>query len=384
MHLYYIWLLAFWTIGTQVNLVFTSVIPVAKRSHSATSPALVDATDATYFWPLVGLNLDAGVPWGLNVSVLASTESFSSIYKIVIGDGDPGSNVIHEKPSSSAPKQPQVTAVSTVLQQDNGEIGAISIVNDGTPQVVLGLKQNYSDTNSSTSVRTTPFGINLGQDGVWNGSLTLSGTFDVNRIASPKWMPLRISGDKNYFTSSAQKNASGTIQAINSSMDTDFELDFNSEAIVLPAPADHPSNGPVPACGNDMTVIFNGGETTIFIPGNLTESPDRCYTRNRSDPNSQAMILGRPFLQAAYAYFDENGAIWVTQANQYNLPVNPQPFDSDAALAPPSPPESWELAHPNWYNHLKTSSGIAQYIACLAGFGFLMFVFVALCNGILL
>lgn len=374
MHPHCIWLAAFWAVGAQVNLAFTSPIP----------PIPADGIGTTYFWPLVGLNLDASVPWGLNVSVLAGTQSFSSIYQIVIGNDHSTSSVAQEQPSLSKPKNPEVTAVSTVLQQDNGEISAINIINSGTPQVILGPNSNYSDTNSSTTVRTTPFGINLGQAGVWNGSLTLSGTFDVNRIASPKWMRLRTPGDGSFFIGKGQKTTPGIIQGVNSSADTNFELDFNSDAIVLPSPQDTSANGSVPACGNDMTVIINGGEATIFVPGNVTNSPDRCYTRNSSDSNLQTVVLGRPFLQAAYAYFDEDGSIWVTQANQYDLPVNPQPFDSNAALAPPAPPTAWKLAHPDWHNYLETTSGITQYIACLVGFGFLMFVFVTLCNGILL
>ncbi|KAF2235889.1 hypothetical protein EV356DRAFT_499111 [Viridothelium virens] len=197
-------------------------------------------------------------------------------------------------------------------------------------------------------------------------------------------MPLRTSGDEGYFNGNGSRNASGTVQWMGSSTDAEFALDFNSEAMVFPASANASGGVGSSPCGNDMTITINGGDATIIIPGNITSSPDRCYTRISSDPDSQTMVLGQPFLQAAYAYFDQDGSIWVTQANQYDLPVNPQPFDPNAALAPPSPPESWKLAHPDWHNYLTTASGISQYIACLAGFGILMFVFVALCNGILL
>ncbi|KAL9084825.1 MAG: hypothetical protein Q9165_007893 [Trypethelium subeluteriae] len=378
-------LVAVVAIVAQVDLAFTSARTIVQRSLLTASSISTEQAEATYFWPLVGLNADASVPWGLNVSVSTGTESFASVYGLSIGDPPLGSTASEEKlGSSSASENPQVTATSKVLQQNNGEISAINIVNDGTPQVFLGPNANYSDTNSSNIVPTTPFGINLGQAGVWNGSLTLSGSFDVNRIASKSWMQLRTSGDGGYFSESGSRNTSGTIQWMGSSTDAEFALDFNSEAIVLPVSANTSDGMGRSPCGNDMTITINGGDANIIIPGNITSSPDRCYTRNSSNPGFQTTVLGQPFLQAAYAYFDRDGSIWVTQANQYDLPVNPQPFDPNAALAPPSPPESWKLAHPDWDNILTTPSGISQYLACLAGFGFLMFVFVALCNGILL
>ena len=380
MHLYPICLTAFWIVALQVDLAFTFAIGKPGRPRSTTLSAWTSGID--YFWPLVGLNLNASVPWGLNVSITADGVSFSSVYEISFEESLLGSSAEDKRSSSSTTNKPQTTAVSTVLQQNNGEINAINIVNDGTPRIVVGPNANYTDANTSASVPTIPFGINLGQNGVWNGSLTLSGTFDVNRIASTRWMQLRSSSSEGYLSGNGQ-NGSGTIQGINSPIHTDFELDFNSEAIILPNP-ESIGGGSDLACGNDLTFIMNGGEVSIRIPGNITNAADRCYIRNTSDQQSQVTVLGRPFLQAAYAYFDDNGSIWVTQANQYDLPVNPQPFDSVAALVPPSPPTTWQLAHPNWYNYLETPSGITQYVACLAGFGLLMFIFVILCNDVLL
>ncbi|KAI9654777.1 MAG: hypothetical protein M1821_005771 [Bathelium mastoideum] len=379
-----IWLTVLWIVNIQVNLVSAFPIHTPEKSQLPASSSTADGIDATYFWPLAGLTLDTNLPWGLNVSVLTGgSESFQSIYQVFIGGVPLNSSAGAERPSStSSTHQPQVTAVSSVLQQDNGEISAINIINDGTPQIILGPNATYPDTNTSASVQTIPFGINLGQAGTWNGSLTLSGTFDVNRIASTKWMRLPISGD--FFASGEQDSLPGSIRLTSSSTDTQFELDLNSDAIILPASENASDDGSSPACGEDMTIIMNGGDTTILLPGNVTNSPSRCYTRDSSDPLAKTTTLGRPFLQAAYAYFDQDGSVWVTQANQYDLPVNPQPFDSSAALVPPPPPTAWKLAHPDWHNYLKTGSGISQYIACLAGFGFLMFVFVSLCNGILL
>ena len=383
MHLYCIWLVVFWAVGVRVNLAFASPIPAIQKPQS-TALSTTDQIGAAYFWPLVGLNPDASIPWGLSVSVLTGPQSFSSIYKLIIGGSHSNSDAGQETPASSSTESPQVTAVSTILQQDNGEVDAISIINDGIPQLVLGPDTSYPDANSSASVATVPFGINLGQAGVWNGSLTLSGTFDVNRIASTRWSRLPVPGSGDYFTSDEQSSVPGLVQLQGSSAETQFQFDFNSEGIILPASESDLDGENNPVCGKDMTLVMNGGETTILLPGNVTSPPDRCFDGNTTGSLSHTIILGRPFLQAAYAYFDQDGSVWVTQANQYNLPVNPQPFSSDAALAPPPPPTAWSLAHPDWHNYLKTTSGITQYIACLAGFGLLMFIFVSLCNGLLL
>lgn len=50
------------------------------------------------------------------------------------------------------------------------------------------------------------------------------------------------------------------------------------------------------------------------------------------------MILGRPFFQAAYAYVDETGQIFLTAANQYKLEIFALPFQANQTLEIPASP----------------------------------------------
>ncbi|KAI9696177.1 MAG: hypothetical protein M1820_008245 [Bogoriella megaspora] len=342
-----------------------------KRAPSTASPALT-ATGTHYAWPLVGLSSDASIPWGLNVSVDADGASIPGVYEVQIG----GPNLSVESLSSTG-FVANITATSTA----DGS-GSIKIVSHGSPNLFLGSNSSYQDAASSAMIPTAPCGVNFGQKGVWNGSLTLMGVYDANRIASKSWKQLRPVTGADYFLEEGHNVFLAKIQGPATTMNTTIEVDLQSDAIVLPSSQTSTAVGPKWMCGNDMEVTFNNGEASIIIPGNLTKSPDRCYTRSTTDPNSQITTLGRPFLQAAYLYFDKNGSTWMTQANQYDLPVDPQPFDAEAELTPPYAPYAWNHSHPDWHNYLSTDDGLAQYFACLAGMGFLSFIFVTLCNGV--
>lgn len=197
------------------------------------------------------------------------------------------------------------------------------------PNSPLEIELEFPQKCSSIYVlETVPFGINLGHFGVWNGSMTFSGSYDSNRIASKAWslVPETANGNSTFLQNGTQ-DVSVTINS-NALVAT---LDINANSIALPSSI---------SC-NNLVITFAGLNTTqsldITIPSNLTA---RC-----SSSGSAGVILGRPFFQAAYAYIDETGQIFLTAANQYSLTVIPEPFQADATLEiPASPTPLWTAA----------------------------------------
>jgi hypothetical protein len=111
----------------------------------------------------------------------------------------------------------------------------------------------------------------------------------------------------------------------------DATLDFNLNTIMLPS-KDY--------CGVNITITLNPGvagdntysELQIPVPAELTSS-DQCTTTN-----SDRVVLGRPFFQAAMVYVDDGGDIYFNAANRWALPVSLDTFNKDAMLSVPSQP----------------------------------------------
>lgn len=316
-----------------------------------------------YFFRLRGLSPNASVPWGAGIAWLADRPD--SIVPISINDQNSSfnaENLIEGSAylnMSSASKIDRVDLLNTLTAPVSGV--------DETPYIILG-KQGYLSSNErdsdSTYISTTPFGLNLGASGVWNGSVVLGATedgtdthtgahYDANRVATGKWtrvsaveqnntildagvQTLGTFGVQKFKTVSHRTQVNATDPFSRSVADgqrSTFPTIFNysSEAIIFPSGSD--------LCGSNITLTLQTdygqpNETTpITIPlfGNLTSSSDRCHTN--PDTSEKSLILGKPLLQAAYLVVTYNASeIWLTNAHQLNLPPCAAVFNSSANL----------------------------------------------------
>jgi hypothetical protein len=115
-------------------------------------------------------------------------------------------------------------------------------------------------------------------------------------------------------------------------------IDFNADAISLSSSYSCRLNFSI---GISNPNIPNTN-LEVLIPTNLTKSEARCIVKS---PGDDTITLGRPFFQAAYTYVDANGQIYLAQANQYNLGIQPQNFTASATLTPPPAPPSSPPIH---------------------------------------
>lgn len=167
--------------------------------------------------------------------------------------------------------------------------------------------------------------MNLGKKGVWNGSVTLSGTYDRQRVNSSSWITVpqwaNLNGSTTFLQNGTMEFWVFLTQRVHTADDVTGRravLDINTDAIIVPSSYE---------CKQPAVEIFAPLNTIkrdyeIAIPDNLTGSKDRCYPRKTAPNNSRAddVILSRTFFQAAYVYVDTNGQVYMAQAHRYDIP----------------------------------------------------------------
>jgi hypothetical protein len=215
--------------------------------------------------------------------------------------------------------------------------------------LVLGPENNLTahapDADDDVDVPTVPFGINTGLRYAWNGSLTLNGYYDANRINSTSWIRLSDSDQSSpsKFLNDGLYRFRATVRSKEQEQGRDLEavLSLNETSISLP---------PNFVCENVTIEPSQESTFPIRIPDYLLDSADRCVVRNESSPpdDVDTIVLGVPFWQAAYVYATRNEAdgssaeVYLAQANDYNLTSKPERFDAQQTLTPPSKPEGYK------------------------------------------
>lgn len=255
------------------------------------------------------------------------------------------------------------TFESAVFADSEIHGNSIQLVRNNNDSLVLGTNSFFNITSSSSlgwaSTATVPFGINLGHNEIWNGSLVLGGSYDANRITSGSWALIPESSQNGTFITTGQQNLTNATLELPNTAEQDLQvypavIDFNNEAIILPKDINY--------CASDFVVKLNillqnaAAETTpgtleVLIPGNIKSSPGRC----KSSSSASVLVLGKPFFQAAYIMVpNPSGQVWLINAHQCDLPPQPEPFSTQAALTAASAPTS---ATPTASPTSKHSSG---------------------------
>ncbi|GLI79960.1 hypothetical protein PoHVEF18_008308 [Penicillium ochrochloron] len=325
------------------------LVPLAVEAATPFSSGTATAAVSTNAWviPLTGPTA-TGAPWGINISqsrgkpptkvpvVLGAIETSTSTSTAIVVDAI--------APAGTSNEQLVVVPGASVIQFSNST--SLSVQSGGS-------------SSQNATLPITPLSLNLGYGSSWNGSFVFGGYFDKNRIFSEKWTPtqetssgnatLLVTGKQSVGTVSLHKftfqgdvagdqgskitpsTPFGNSKAGDVDPNHDATLDFNLNTIMLPS-KDY--------CGVNITITLNPGvagdntysELQIPVPAELTGS-DQCTTTN-----SDRVVLGRPFFQAAMVYVDDGGDIYFNAANRWALPVSLDTFNKDAMLSVPSQP----------------------------------------------
>ncbi|KAJ6130399.1 hypothetical protein N7512_003179 [Penicillium capsulatum] len=339
--------------------------PTSTITSSLNTPAPSNA----WAVPLVGPPAAPG-PWGANGTQVGHPTT--TIIPVALGSSSSGTAVTLADPIAPTDHSQKLVAPA--------------------PSLVLGTDSNLivQGPDSNQSLPTLPFGLTLGREGHWNGSLVLGGSYDQNRIFQQRWAPVpETTADTTFLSNGTQSvgtigirrwtylgdadlGISSTIQPAtpfgnSRAQDVtslDAILDFSSEKLVLPSPD---------FCGRNISLQFNVGVNSegqflrfdVPISGDLTASPSRC-----SGDAERTIVLGIPFFQSAYLYVDEDEKIYFSAANRFDLPPKVVPFKVDDYLAvpsqPPSPTQSTAPSPTNSANRRITSRGLLMLFSLVS------------------
>jgi len=198
------------------------------------------------------------------------------------------------------------------------------------------------DTSSTIQqLQTLPFGINLGRENIFNGGLVFGGSYDSNRVAgNASWIKMgdakgsAPNNDMSELLSTGRQKMNVNVQQgyLENNATVPTTIAFNSEGsgAGLQLPSGY-------QCGFDLYIRFNSSAQApgLLIPGNLTDGSGGKYSTkcNVTRDSNGPMILGNTFFQAVYTYADQDGkTMYMTNANQFDLPIAPKVFDANAAL----------------------------------------------------
>jgi hypothetical protein len=337
----------------------TVIVPATKIYYppSASTPVPIANPDR-WVIPLVGLSEDVTTPWGANVT---SGNGTVNAYTVSVrrGDSDNGSG----ENSTELLDRTQSPLMNAQFMGDlNGNQVNLSVSQNDHHILNLGNDSHLTVTTNGveedTPISTVPFGLNLGHEGEWNGSLALGGFYDANRLTddATSWISIaETMNDNGTFLQTGKQtlsavilrvwkynpSPSGTNTSINAKVKRSgpFSVSDESEpSIVYPARLDLTSDLlilPRDWCGRNITLEINmfpnrvgsvSSSILIGIPGNLTDSSSRCSF----EQDTEEIVFGRPFFQAAYIYVDVTGEVRILPANQYDLPPKPVPFNATA------------------------------------------------------
>ncbi|KAF4215769.1 hypothetical protein CNMCM5878_007758 [Aspergillus fumigatiaffinis] len=337
----------------------TVIVPATKIYYppSASTPVPIANPDR-WVIPLVGLSEDVTTPWGANVT---SGNGTVNAYTVSVGRGD--SEIGSGENNTELLDRTQSPLMNAQFVGDlNGNQVNLSVSQNDHHILNLGNDSHLTVTTSrvdeDTPIGTVPFGLNLGHKGEWYGSLALGGFYDANRLTDDaiSWISIAETMNNNgtFLQTGKQTlsaailrvwkynpSPSGTNTSINAKVKRSgpFSVSDESEpSIVYPARLDLTSDSlilPRDWCGRNITLEINmfpnrvgsvSSSILIGIPGNLTDSSSRCSF----EQDTEEIVLGRPFFQAAYIYVDVTGEVRILPANQYDLPPKPVPFNATA------------------------------------------------------
>ncbi|KAF2805469.1 uncharacterized protein BDZ99DRAFT_539866 [Mytilinidion resinicola] len=345
-------------------------ISLSKSATPTTQNPTPTVTDEGFWFPLVGLSDDISKPWGANISTLhaGSYNLNFTPYAITVNDGDSVS------PAAASTTDSPVNF--EMQHSDGGSSNAdqiLIVAPTGDHTLSLGLNSSLGVTSpgkDDLASSTVPFGLNLGRNGTWNGSITLNGYYDAARINSTSWISVgpypRINGNTTVLESGKQtveiflrgRNPSISSRARNAT------FDFNNDAIILPNGFD---------CGDNIAIniISDTSDTLVnydlAVPGYLMDAEGRCRAHKHSDDDLADITLGRPFFQATYAYVNETGALFLAQANNYDLPIDAKRFHASETLTPPAgPPPAKHSSASGSYPLMETSTLLVILLVSLA------------------
>ncbi|GFF51052.1 hypothetical protein IFM58399_08964 [Aspergillus lentulus] len=392
----------------------TVIVPATEIYYpSSTSTPVPITSPDRWVIPLVGLS-DVTTPWGANVT---SGNGTVTAYTISVGQNDSDIDRNGGENGTQPLNRPQYTLVDAQFIGDlNGNQVNFTISQHDHHILNLGndshLMVTTSGTDENTPIRTVPFGLNLGHRGEWNGSLALGGLYDANRLTddATSWVSIAETMNNNgTFLQTGKQTLSavilrvweynpgpsGTNTSINAKVKRSgpFSVSDESEpSIIYPARLDLTSDAlilPRDWCGRNVTLEINmfpnrvasvSSSILIGIPGNLTDSSSRCSF----EQNTEEIVLGRPFFQAAYIYVDVTGEVRILPANQYDLPPKPVSFNASARLVQPDRRTSryspgaagGTLVKGSWGDrNLPAETALNRAVAVLlviAGFAFLL------------
>lgn len=315
--------------------------------------AVFTPSNSVWQIPLVGLSNTITDPWGVNIT----TDNKTSPYTIAVSNAKPSTlnNGSEIQPGLLTIGDDSVKANTLELGADTSK-KEITVGNNSHLNI-----STSSDSVGNTSTPTVPFGLNLGYQGTWNGSLVLGGDYDANRVTTGVWNLLNESANGNStFLTSGQQTLSTVhlkFRSINTSTEADETysavINLNDDAITLPSQAG------IGICAAGFSIVLNtisgatkkAGNVTIDFPSNLTTSSGRCTTDNETSSNT--ITLGRPFFQAAYIYTDKQGQLWVNPAHQHNFPPKSLKFDSTQSLHTSTSPSSGPSGPGDWNKHTQ-------------------------------
>lgn len=325
-------------------------------------------TNKVWQIPLVGLPDNIADPWGINTTVNGKT----SPYIIVVSDTTPAAV------SGSTEIQPGLLTIGG----NNIGTNVLELGSNSQEKIILGSNSHINISTSSDSIGkistpTVPFGLNLGHNENWNGSLVLGGDYDANRVTSGVWNLVNESanGNSTFLTSGQQSLSTVTLKFKSTNSSTEAVetynaiIDLNSDAIALP------TNAGIGLCEAGFSIVLktisgqtkNAENVTIAIPADLTSPSGRCNIDN----DNSSITLGRPFFQAAYVYVDTKGELWFNPAHQTNLPPNPSPFNSTQTLHTSAAALGSGSSSSSWNQHtqdivLGTIGGVIGVIVILS------------------
>ncbi|KAF2180405.1 hypothetical protein K469DRAFT_714786 [Zopfia rhizophila CBS 207.26] len=277
-----------------------------------------------------------------------------TFYRIFIIASEPLSAFPASKIIVNAAKPP-VYLVMTGANNDD-------VLNLGTTSNLTASANGTADTD----VQTVPFDINVGTKDVLSGSITLSGYYDANRINATSWIPLPKSKDSPFLNNGITQfniHVYNKDSKTNTNTTRTATLDFNNDTIVVP------SSYP---CSKLTVQPFDAVPLyPITISGYLLTNKSRCYQREKDDSSAQkgSIMLCKPFFQAAYVYVERDGQVYLTQANDYDLPSKPEKFDAKAEIQAPKQPEGYKIL--SSAGMLSSNSWTVSFVVGLIGIWFL-------------
>lgn len=335
-----------------------------RSSHAPSTRGLSSVTKGssvnTWIIPLSGPGNHISSAWGANVTI--NSNSSPRLIPLAI------SNDTQTGDRRSLFGSPTFTNAESPASNDNDESLEVNFADTKYPQLVLGQNSVLGFSNSSKELPTLPFGLNIGFAGEWNGSLSFGGDYDANRIyGQTGWVSIPQANDTHStflatgylavdsvtvrswqyngnegdsgstlgytypYSDSTADNIQYTVPAV---------LNFSSPSVVLPGKE---------LCGKNLTLEFNTNSnmwqySSFVIPifAELTASSSRCSANEDigSTDSSPPMVLGIPFFQATYIYIDSNTKMWFSSVNEWNMAVDPKPFNPNGELTNPKIPAS--------------------------------------------